>query len=65
MVFFSIGVVCEAEHDDSVWGLVFPATVAGCSYSQQCPQHGNGLTLGIIIIPSDHDCVHVDACACI
>ncbi|XP_064407434.1 adhesion G protein-coupled receptor L3-like [Halichondria panicea] len=38
-------VVCEAE-EDSVWGLVFPATVAGFSYSQQCPQYRNGKTLG-------------------
>ncbi|XP_064396295.1 adhesion G protein-coupled receptor L3-like isoform X2 [Halichondria panicea] len=41
------GVVCEAERD-SVWGLVFPATVAGFSYSQQCPQNGNGTTLGTV-----------------
>ncbi|XP_064407631.1 uncharacterized protein LOC135352375 isoform X3 [Halichondria panicea] len=38
-------VQCEAE-EDSVWGLVFPATVAGFLYSQQCPQNGNGITLG-------------------
>ncbi|XP_064386426.1 latrophilin-like protein LAT-2 isoform X1 [Halichondria panicea] len=38
-------VVCEAEQD-SVWGLVFPTTLAGFSYSQQCPQNGNGTTLG-------------------
>ena len=50
-------VQCEAEHD-SVWGIVFPATVAGFSYSQQCdPQNGNGTTSGITIIPSD--CVDV------
>ncbi|XP_064407630.1 latrophilin-like protein LAT-2 isoform X2 [Halichondria panicea] len=38
-------VQCEAE-EDSVWGLVFPTTVAGFLYSQQCPQNGNGITLG-------------------
>ncbi|XP_064396279.1 uncharacterized protein LOC135343205 isoform X2 [Halichondria panicea] len=38
-------VQCEAEKD-SVWGLVFPATMAGFSYSRQCPQNGNGITLG-------------------
>ena len=46
LFFFSIGVVCEAEQD-SVWGLVFPTTLAGFSYSQQCPQNGNGTTLGM------------------
>ncbi len=44
--------VCGAEID-SVWGLVFPATVAGFSYSQQCPQNGTGTTSGITIIPCD------------
>ncbi len=51
-------VQCETEKD-SVWGLVFPATVAGFSYSRQCPQNGTGTTLGIIIIPSDCMCVDV------
>ncbi len=54
-------VQCEAEKD-SVWGLVFPATVAGFSYSRQCPQNGTGTTLGIIII---HDCMCVDMHVCI
>ncbi len=55
IIVFSIGVACEAERD-SVWGLVFPATVAGFSYSQQCPQNGNGTTLGITIL------FHVTVC---
>ena len=61
-LFLSIGMVqCEAERD-SVWGLVFPTTVGGFSYSQQCPQNGTGTTLGIIII---HDCMCVDMHVCI
>ncbi len=58
-------VQCEAEKD-SVWGLVFPATVSGFSYSRQCPQNGTGTTLGIIIIPCmfPSDCVLVDMLMC-
>ncbi|XP_064386127.1 sushi, von Willebrand factor type A, EGF and pentraxin domain-containing protein 1-like isoform X2 [Halichondria panicea] len=38
-------IVCEAERD-SVWWLFVPATLAGTSYTQQCPQNGTGTTLG-------------------
>ncbi|XP_064407205.1 adhesion G protein-coupled receptor L3-like isoform X2 [Halichondria panicea] len=61
----NIVVQCEAERD-SVWGLVFPATVAGFSYSQQCPQNENGKTLGtanrFCTLSGVWEAVNIDKC---
>ncbi|XP_064402412.1 adhesion G protein-coupled receptor E3-like isoform X2 [Halichondria panicea] len=58
--------VCEAEQD-SVWWLFFPVTVAGFSYSQQCPQNGTGRTLGtatrFCTLGGVWEAVNIDNCA--
>ncbi|XP_064387576.1 adhesion G protein-coupled receptor L3-like isoform X2 [Halichondria panicea] len=58
--------VCEAEQD-SVWWLFFPVTVAGFSYSRQCPQNGTGTTSGtatrFCTLKGMWEAMNIDNCA--